>query len=82
MLSYFSQIEQSNIYDWFRTAYGGTFSDQHVQERLQADDRPILVLDNFSKEAQEAMRILNADCPWIALPDEVEHLPGIAQCHR
>ena len=71
MLYYKSQIE-TNMLEWFREAYGGTFSEKHVQEKMQSEDRPILVLDNFSKEAQEALRILNADCPWLALPDEVE----------
>ena len=81
MLYYNSQIK-TNMLTWFQEAYGGTFSDKHVQEKMQAEDRPILVLDNFSKEAQEALRILNADCPWLALPDEVEHLSGAAQCHH
>ena len=79
MLYYYSEIK-TNMLEWFQEAYGGTFSDKHVQEKMQSEDRPILVLDNFSKEAQEAMRILNADCPWLALPDEVE--PDIAQCNR
>ena len=79
MLYYYSEIK-TNMLEWFQELYGGTFSDKHVQVKMQSEDRPILVLDNFSKEAQEAMRILNANCPWLALPDEVES--GIAQCNR
>ena len=79
MLYYNSQIKM-NMWEWFQKAYGGTFSDKHVQEKMQSEDRPILVLDNFSKEAQEALRILNANCPWLALPDEVD--PGIGQCNH